>query len=129
MLSIKTGYFARLNAYKSAGYLPVSIAGYTPNGIECKSVHEFAPSKYLHESYKAGKINEREFEKQYKLGLAGVPVMDILFNLQGVALAQGNKGVVLLCWEGLNKFCHRHILADYVFSLTGMEIKEFEFDV
>ena len=33
--------------------------------------------------------------------------------------------VVLLCWESPEKFCHRHILADYINKNSGVVVEEF----
>ena len=38
----------------------------------------------------------------------------VLQQLNDISLRSDGGDTVLLCWEGVNKFCHRHILAEWL---------------
>ena len=57
-------YFAKLNKILDVGYLPISIARYTPKGINnIPQLKIFAPSEELLRKIKSGEIDETEYEK------------------------------------------------------------------
>ena len=66
-MKIYTSYFAKLNKILNAGYLPISIARYTPKGISnIPQLKIFAPSEELLRKIKSGEIDETEYEKIYR---------------------------------------------------------------
>lgn len=106
---IQTSYFAK---YK--GDSGISIATSQPNGCNYPVFHELVPDKSLVWAYKDGKITEEEYTTVY---------MNQLNQLDVHKIAKELEGKVLLCWEGKQKFCHRHIVADW-FNKNGIPCKE-----
>ena len=66
-------------------------------------------------------IDEMEYTSRYLSQLDWVGIKNILLKIHHFG-----DDVVLLCWEAPDKFCHRHILADYINRKTKLEIKEYE---
>ena len=113
---MKTSYFANFRKLDKNKYVAVSIARITPVGFDIK-VEEFAPEKSTLFNYKNGKINEEQYTKEYTEQLDelfddGIMV-NTLSRLNDLE-KRYNKEVVLLCYEGKGKFCHRHILSKYI---------------
>ena len=123
---MKTSYFANFRKLDKNKYIAVSIARITPVGFDIK-VEEFAPEKSTLFNYKNGKINEEQYTKEYTEQLDelfddGIMVNTLsrLNNLE----KRYNKEVVLLCYEGKEKFCHRHILSKYINDKFNLDIRE-----
>ena len=123
---MKTSYFANFRKLDKNKYVAVSIARITPVGFDIK-VEEFAPEKSTLFNYKNGKINEEQYTKEYTEQLDelfddGIMVNTLsrLNNLE----KRYNKEVVLLCYEGKEKFCHRHILSKYINDKFNLDIRE-----
>lgn len=123
---MKTSYFANFRKLDKNKYIAVSIARITPVGFDIK-VEEFAPEKSTLFNYKNGKINEEQYTKEYTEQLEelfddGIMVntLSYLNNLE----KRYNKEVVLLCYEGKGKFCHRHILSKYINDKFNLDIRE-----
>ena len=77
------------------------------------------PPRQLVYSYKDGLISNFEYARIYT---------DILENNKEEILKQIRAlpdNSVLLCYEKLPKFCHRHVLAEWLRN-NGIEIKEYE---
>lgn len=118
-ISLKTGYFAREKQYREMGYLPVSIAAYTPQWYKGEELKSLAPSKELLNGYKNGTITEEEYAGRYLEYLSSDAGQEAIKtslskDLYKKALDGGYKGIVLMCYEKSEDFCHRHILAEYL---------------
>ena len=123
---MKTSYFANFRKLDKNKYIAVSIDRITPVGFDIK-VEEFAPEKSTLFNYKNSKINEEQYTKEYTEQLDelfddGIMVNTLsrLNNLE----KRYNKEVVLLCYEGKEKFCHRHILSKYINDKFNLDIRE-----
>ena len=125
-LILKTGYFAKLKEYQEAGYYPVSISQYPPEfykGDECKF---FAPMPRLLQDYKEGKCDDHMYEVAYRNNLKkhASEILPKLREIANIAQSKGYDTVIFLCFENNEKFCHRHILADYLNETYGMHVYE-----
>lgn len=109
-----TSYFSK---YKGAQ--GVSVANKTPDWANCTTCKELMPPWGLVRSYKDGKISWKEFRKTYIRQLKKLDVNEFYRKL---------NGKVLLCWEGLDKPCHRHILKEW-FNRNGYSCEELEAEV
>ena len=123
---MKTSYFANFKKLDKEDYVGVSIALYTPDNIMVR-ILDFAPSKNLLMRYKQGLVNEEQYTKEYTEQLDelfddGSMVNHISF-LKRLEKSE-QKEVVLLCYEGKGKFCHRHILADFLKEKFDLDIRE-----
>lgn len=122
---IYTSYFANFTRYVMNGTLQpsvgVSIAQYMPAKINLPNDNRLAPSYSLLYDYKEGKINEDEYTHRY--------YDEVLSKLDPKIIGNKFENKVLLCYEGLGKFCHRHIVADWLrdagFVVEELEIVEY----
>ena len=124
---IKTGYFALTKCYEEAGYYPVSIAQYTPQRIVCGKAQTFAPPKDLLHDYKNGMSDDINYENRYKKYLDSIPKdtwNKFISFYEKKCYHNGYKGIVLMCYEKPDDFCHRHIFADYVNEKFGIKVEE-----
>lgn len=114
---IYTSYFANLRNVPSS-IEPIAISLFVPNFYNGKRAIDLAPSKEILNSYKAGEINESEYKKMYLDLLESriVSIEDWLSYFE-------QHSVVLVCYEGKDKFCHRHILGELLEGL-GFEVME-----
>lgn len=110
---IYTGYFGKYEEYLKAGLTAYSIARYTPTWWQGRTVgrelKELAPSEELLQGYKKGKISMTEYRLAYLNQLEHVKWQKILKLFDEL-----NDELILLCYETPYKFCHRHILAEYL---------------
>ena len=78
---------------------------------------------YLLDDYKRGAITEERYAEIYtnQLELLKENEVDIM-----VVLEKQMQGIdtILLCYEGKDKFCHRHLLAEWLNDKYGLDIKE-----
>ena len=119
---IYTGYYSKVKKYQEAELKLISISVTEPMGIKVDGkIPELAPNRELFSRYKMGNIDEMEYTSIYMDQLDKIGIRDILLKIHNFG-----DDVVLLCWEAPNRFCHRHILADYINGKTKLEIKEYE---
>ncbi len=115
---MKTSYFFSNNLVET--YDLVSIAGITPDEFKRKFPNyriykDLIPSKQLVLNYKAKKISKEEYTRIYK---------EQLNQLDPLKVYEELKNSVLLCWESPEKFCHRHLVADWLSNCCSIVIKE-----
>lgn len=117
-----TGYYSKLGEYKSAGLKLVSISRTKPKGLTVDGdIPELYPEKDLLWGFKNMDIEEMEYTSKYLDQLDRIGIKDILLKIHSF----GND-VVLLCWEAPGKFCHRHILADYINRNSKLNVEEYK---
>lgn len=78
-----------------------------------KSLYTFGeaiPPWGLVSGYKNGIITKEHYEAKYNEQLDGVNIEEYKKAFEHICNANGYEGVVFLCWEGPNKFCHRYKL-------------------
>ena len=111
---MKTSYFAK-HRHKKNG---VCIALGLPPGFEGKHCPELAPPRWLLDKYKKDS-DEKFYTKQYKKEVLNKLDPQDIYDILGY-------NAVLLCWEGPDKFCQRHIVAKWFKRELGLSIKEVE---
>ena len=131
-LILRTGYFAKLHEYRKAVLSPVSIARQTPKDVHILVWIRVAPSMQLLSDYKKCYMDAEHFRLHYMAGLEELDVNNcILSDLQqlqkNVEACGLYNGIVFLCYEKPEDFCHRHLLTEYVAAKYGIELQEFEF--
>ena len=118
-----TSYFANIPKLIEAGFDPATelcgIVRKRPFWLrrEVRNVPALAPSEWLLETYKAGKIDESVYTACYRGGLEKLNVKDTIATIKSIGLK------VFLCYEAPDKFCHRHLFADWL-TAGGLDCKE-----
>ena len=113
---IYTSYFARQRGSTSDSLY--AISQYVPcwwPGL--KHLPLLAPSKDLLFRYKGGKASEADYEREY-ISMLNERESEVLALVCGLP-----DGSVLMCYEKPPKFCHRHLLADWL-RARGIEVQE-----
>ena len=118
---IYTGYYSKVKEYEDAGYRTVSISITKPDGV-CLTgkIPELCPSLKLFQRYRYGDVTEKEYTREYLEQLDKIGIREILMMIHTFG-----ENVVLLCWEAPGRFCHRHILADYINKNSKLTVDEF----
>ena len=118
---IYTGYYSKIKEYAGSGLTLLSISRTKPEFAKsCIDIPQLFPSNKILWDYKKGKIDEMEYTSKYldQLNELGVDRIIKMIQIFG-------DNVVLLCWESPEKFCHRHILADYINKNSNINVEEF----
>ena len=118
---IYTGYYSKIKEYADSGLTLLSISRTKPEFAKsCIDIPQLFPSDKILWDHKKGKIDEMEYTAKYldQLNELGVDRIIKMIQIFG-------DNVVLLCWESPEKFCHRHILADYINKNSGIIVEEF----
>lgn len=121
-MNIKTSYYWKVKDIKKEA-LKIAISLTAPYGEYDIKITELAPDKETLWNYKADKINKKEYTEQYTKKL------NFLFENKRLDeimtfLKNQNKEILLLCYEGKYKFCHRHILAEFLNEKYKLKIEE-----
>ena len=123
-----TSYFAKRKKLLEMGYSNlISIAGKSMDDFIkfygddiCK--HEYkklAPKYWFFLKYKTDG-DENYYIEQYNKEVIEKLDPNLVFKELG-------DDAVLLCWESPKKFCHRHLVADWLNKKLGIEVKEIVF--
>lgn len=118
-----TSYFANIPKLIAAGFNPerelCAIVRKRPFWLrkDVRNVASLAPSQWLLDAYKAGKIDETTYTACYRAGLEKYVVADVIATIKSTGLK------VFLCYEAPNQFCHRHLFADWL-TAGGLDCKE-----
>jgi len=100
------------------GDMGVSICLYPPLDYTGAQFTALAPDRQTFFSKKAGEIDEIEYEKQYR--------EKVLSKLNPKKIYDMFQRNILLCWESPGEFCHRRIVAQWIFENLGIEIEEWK---
>lgn len=119
---------------------------YTSNYFECPPGNLISISGDKGEdAHFTGKVllalaPKRGFWKQWKHNIGKVPELEnnlfyireyyeqVLKNLDVLVLLQKEENPILLCYEKANEFCHRHIVAEYLYLQKGIVVPEIAMD-
>lgn len=113
-MKIYTGNFANLKKYNQKGLFPISIA---------ISARYFNGTLYRPLNPERSYMNdpEEEYTKKYVLKLSKLDANQVFKQLE--TLSKG-KNVILLCHEGEEKFCHRHLVSRWLEKELKIQVKE-----
>ena len=115
-----TGYYNKANKYRKEGLKVVSISRTDPKGVELDGkLINLSPDSNTLWQLKNGEIDEEEYTRRYIAHLESIGIRDILLMIH-----QFGDEVVLCCWESPEKFCHRHLLADYINKNSKLKVYE-----
>jgi uncharacterized protein (DUF488 family) len=111
---MKTSYYSKNAEHPNA----VSIAGKCPQWYKGKEYKKLAPKYWFFKKYKKDKDEEFYTKHYYEEVLNTLDPKEVYKEL--------GEDAVILCWEASDKFCHRHIVAEWLSLSLGIEIKEIE---
>lgn len=126
-MEIATGYFAKAKTYAAMGYALVSIAKVAPwfvaKELTLYDCDELKPT----DDILALKDSPIEYEKKYRLDvLSKVTPMKVFNRLYLIARQEFSSKVALLCYESPGKFCHRHIVANWLTENLVQKVEEID---
>lgn len=121
-MTLHTSYFGNINKIMQEDQEPpvfVSIAGKTPSWFDGPRMPELAPKKEWwtewHKRFKDSLESSESvtwYTKKYK-----ETVLSCLDQVSIVTkLGELSKNIVLLCYETPEKFCHRHLVSEWIDS-------------
>ncbi len=110
---MNTSYFSRNHNHPHA----VSIAGGAPKWYIGREYKKLSPKYWFFQKYKEDGDEEFYTEAYYQEVLGDL-------DAQEVYDALGGDDAVMLCWEASNKFCHRHIVAEWFKDELGVTVEE-----
>lgn len=94
----------------------ISIARTSPKGFNGFTCSLLAPSAKLLSAYKSNGDTKYYIQK-YDEQLAKLDPEELYHSL--------GTDSILLCWEGPNKFCHRHLVAEWFMKNLITEVGEY----
>lgn len=115
-----TGYFANVKKYEEKGYIPVSVAGITPDFFTGEKWSDFAPRKEFFSEWKKGLITDRKYMEKYLEYLKTIPKEDI----EELREMTREGRYVMCCYEKTGDFCHRHYLAAFLRKIYSFDTRE-----
>ena len=113
---MKTSYYSKSGNDKDA----VSIAARSPNFYKGREYKKLAPKYWFFKKYKTDGDEEFYTKTYYEEILNKLDPKEVYEEL--------GHNSVLLCWESSEKFCHRHIVAEWLSLSLEIEIKEIEYE-
>lgn len=121
---ILTSYYSKLRSIPIK-YTPIQISNSAPFHIDYKW-NEVVPPWKIVQDHKSGIISNEEYCIRYVNHLDSIGIdryKDWLDSLVG-----SSDMILLLCYESPNKFCHRHILSNYLNNKFNYNIREYQDD-
>lgn len=120
--------FARLPQSEQVKYFPIAISTTVPDWFSqyYEHVHYkvLSPSTNDVFSLKRKELGEKDFAIRYVYMLTKYVDLDSILNTFSIMEFKENKEILLLCYEKSDDFCHRHILADYLKNIKGINVEE-----
>lgn len=123
-MNIYTSNFASAHRFDPSKYCLVSISRFAPKGWDGFQMFTFAPSARLLRGFMSGALDEAGYTACYNDYLDGINVRSWF---QVIAKWAEGRDIVLLCYEKAGAFCHRRLLASWVWRRYGYYIEEFSF--
>lgn len=121
---IYTSYFAKSSKLPK-DTLPISIACKSPLGWRGISLLALAPTPTILKNYKTNQ-DIGQYKKQYNREILSKLKPDaVVQQLDAIARYTGKSSVCLFCWEGADKFCHRHLVAEWL-QEAGYTVVEYQ---
>lgn len=117
---IYTSYFAKLKSLPE-DVVPISICGKAPDWYTGYQYKKLAPKYDFFMKWKETQDNDYYIDCFNKQVLNNLNVDEVLEELYKLS---NNKDIVLLCYETPDKFCHRHLVADWL-NKSGFHCEEY----
>lgn len=104
--------------YAIAGHHPrsISISLWAPKEFRGRCMKELAPPNSLLFDYKNKKADDIDYTRRFMAHLSTLDPHSIVASIPPLS--------ILLCYEKPTDFCHRHIVAHWIETNTGIVIRE-----
>ncbi len=120
---MKTGFFKQVNESKINGYISISLYP-SNNSFISYEYKSLAPNWKLFENLTKKKISEKQFIDSYKEQLFYLNPKTVYDDLK--SLVFGFEPIIMTN-VSKKKFCHRHIVAEWLENELGIVIEEYKF--
>lgn len=117
---IYTSYFANLRNIPDT-ITPIAICGIAPQFYNGLIYKKLAPKYSFFSIWKETHDNDYYIQQFQKLVLDTLNADDVVSELKSLS---GTKDFVLLCYEKPSDFCHRHLVAKWLYA-NGYDCMEF----
>ncbi len=118
-MKIYTSYFANSKKLNGAGIMMIGIALYPPRWFYGPTVRDVSPSHSILKQTSSQEEYVARFKKEvlsYRNAKAFVEKLQVMSK---------GKDVALCCFEKPGEFCHRHLVAEWLNSNLGIDVKEY----
>ena len=119
-MKIYTSYFANFKNIPD-NIVPISICRRSPKGYDGIEYKLLAPSSALLSEWRKHH-DEAEYKFKFSKQLVSLNALEIIVALGHMSCG---RDVVLVCYEETSKFCHRHIVAEWL-NKHGYEVTEWK---
>lgn len=109
---MNTSYFKKSSKHPNA----VSIAGRAPGEYTGREYKKLAPKYWFFKKYK------EDGDRQFYVNAYNEEVLSKLDPKE--VYRELGSDAVLLCWEEKTKFCHRHLVAEWLQTHLNILVKE-----
>lgn len=123
-MAVYTSYFGAARKFPKDKFIKTAVCYLVPRGIGIWN--SVVPPAELVFGLKRGEITKEYYEDQYYKMLLDRKEQ-IANNIP--YLKNGERDVVLLCYEKPNDWCHRHILARFLNTEFDLDVSEYNFEV
>jgi len=118
-MKVYTSYYKKfemMSQYKVMNMVPVRISTSEPSWFpyETEKLPVLYPGWDLVKGIKEGTLTSEQYADIYKERLSRVSRECIWKRLEEFSKQNSNNDIVLLCYEKLPDFCHRHIVAEWL---------------
>ena len=127
-IKIYTSYFAKMK-YLPKNIMPIVISKSAPDIINIGYIpmEELAPSWDILRAYKLTGDQEEYKRMYYNNILSKLSAKALVKELEMVCWGDDREGVALICYESPEKFCHRHLVAEWIEKETGYKVEEYKY--
>ena len=116
---IRTSYYSK--AANISGFVKIGISRTSPYLVP--TIEELYPTWDIINEYKNSGDEER-FIRRYKSEILSNTSIDaVMSKIRRICAQQHSYNVLLLCYEGKGKFCHRQVVAEWLRS-AGYSVEE-----
>ena len=119
---MKTGFFEQISESKINGYISISLYPSNNNFISCE-YKSLVPNWKLFENLNKKKINEKQFINSYMEQLLCLEAKTVYEDLKNLVF--GFEPIIMTN-VSKKKFCHRHIVAEWLEKELGIVIEEYK---
>ena len=125
MIEVRTGYYRQIRKYREKGYHAIAISHMGPrwamNDID-RRIFSLAPTQSILDTLP----DEALYTKRFREEVLSKADAQKLYaeEIEHYARMAGRDKAVLLCYESAEKFCHRHLVAQWFKEQIGLEVTE-----